>query len=142
MCKEYLDKWYELVLKSKKKHCVTLFNNLNESNILISDKTYLINWERTFKGSPIYDLYNLYINTFEKYNFESLYDLYISKAPLSEEEIYFLYILLLLPNKVLVMDNELKQCQEFRKNITRVSVALDFVLNNRAKQKKEEKPQL
>lgn len=98
--KKFIDKWYE-VMKSKKNYrVVTIHNYLELDHLIKGDDTYLISWDKSTKASPIYDLLSLYQNSYDKIEFSSLFEIYNSKYPLMQDELYLLYALLLVPTKL------------------------------------------
>lgn len=139
-CRKYLKEWYEIILSKKKERVVTLHNNLKADHLLVGNNTYLIDFEKTFSGSPIYDLYNLFLNSYKCCDFESLFNLYLEKYPLDKEELLYLYILLLLPEKIPLEKDELLECQVIRERLIKMDKVRTFILNNRSKQEKKESP--
>ena len=137
-CQDCLDKWYKIVSNKQKERVVTLHNNLKLDNILEGNNKLLINWDRSFKSNPIYDLYNLFNNSYDIVDFGSLYRLYLSKYPLLEEEQLLFFVLISIPHKISLEDNEIKQCIVIRKDLDRLDRINKFILDNRAEQEKEE----
>lgn len=124
--KHFVDKWYESIKNKKNIRVVTIHNNLELNHLLKGEDTYLISWDNSSKASPIYDLLSLYKNSYQRIEFSSLFEIYNSKYPLTQEELYLLYALLLVPNKldlqkseivntkdVYLLTNYLIQTQEF-----------------------------
>lgn len=124
--KHFVDKWYESIKNKKNVRVVTIHNNLELNHLLKGEDTYLISWDNSSKASPIYDLLSLYKNSYQRIEFSSLFEIYNSKYPLTQEELYLLYALLLVPNKldlqkseivntkdVYLLTNYLIQTQEF-----------------------------
>ncbi|MGN0973489.1 MAG: hypothetical protein ACI4OT_01965 [Bacilli bacterium] len=139
-CKECLDNWYKIISSKKKERVVTLHNNLSIDHILEGKDKYLISWDRSFKASPIYDLYSLFINNYDLVDFNSLYKLYLSKYPLLEEEQLLFFVLISMPKKIELETDELKQCITIRNMLDRMANIRDFVLDNRTKEEKEKQP--
>ena len=139
-CRDSLDKWYKIVSNKQKERVVTLHNNLKLDNVLEGNKKYLISWDRSFKASPIYDLYNLFNNTYDVVDFSSLYKLYLSKYQLLEEEQLLFFTLISMPHKINLEDNEIKQCLTIRKDLDKLDRINKFILDNRAEQEKEKQP--
>lgn len=139
-CKDCLDKWYNITSSKQKERVVTLHNNLNLDHILEGREKYLISWDRSFKASPIYDLYSLFNNCYDLVDFNSLYKLYISKYPLLEEEQLLFFVFISLPVKIELEPDEINQCIRIRKMLDKMESIREFISNNRTKQKEEEKP--
>ncbi len=109
-CKYYLEEWYTLINKKTKIRLVTVHNNLRTDHILENKNPYLISWNKANIDIPIYDFYNLYKYHYLDFDFEELYNIYCSKYPLLKEEKMLLFILLAIPPKVELNNNELKNC--------------------------------
>lgn len=139
-CSNYLEEWYKFIIDNNSERVVTLHNNLKDSHLLVGKNSYLICWEKTFCSWPIYDLYNLFLNCYNICDYESLFIIYNEKYPLFKVEILFLFVLLLLPKKIIKNSNEVVQCQIIREHINMLQIARKFILNYRSKQKEEESP--
>lgn len=98
--KYFIDKWYNLAKTKKTFRVATIHNYLELDHLLKGDNTYLISWDKSCKASCIYDLLSLYKATYEKLDFSSLFETYNSKYPLYEEEMYLLFSLLLVPQRI------------------------------------------
>jgi len=105
--KHFIDKWYNLAKTKNNFRVATIHNYLELDHLLKSDNTYLISWDKSCRASPIYDILSLYKETYEKLDFCSLFELYNSKYPLCEEELYLLFSLLLVPSKIDFTEREL-----------------------------------
>ena len=103
----FINKWYDLIKNKKNFRVATIHNYLELDHLLKSDDSYLISWDKSCKASPIYDLISLYNCVYDKVSFSSLFDLYNSKYPLLEEEYYLLFALLLIPDKVELINREI-----------------------------------
>ena len=58
--KKRLDYWHENIKEKRKERRVVLHNNLKLEHFLESDTSYLVSWDKSKIGSPIFDLYKLY----------------------------------------------------------------------------------
>lgn len=123
--KYFLDNWYNLAKNKKTFRVVTIHNHLELDHLLKGDNTYLISWDKSCKASPIYDVLSLYKNTYDKVDFSCLFETYNSKYPLSNEELYLLFALLLVPSKIDLSKREI----ENTKNVYKLSNYLISVIN-------------
>lgn len=139
-CKDCLDRWYQILSTKQKERVVTLHNNLDLDHILEGREKYLISWDRSFKASPIYDLYSLFNNCYGEVDFNSLYKLYITKYPLLEEEQLLFFVLISMPTKIELEKDEINQCIKIRDILDKMEDVRQFISDNRTKQEKEEKP--
>lgn len=105
-CEVEVEKWYKLVENKTKERQVVLHNNLDLSHFIKNDKSYLISWEKSKIGNPIFDLYVLYKRHALDFDFESIFSTYEQNYPLKEDEKRLLYILISLPDKIEFDDND------------------------------------
>ena len=108
--------WYDIIKLEPKNRVVTLYNNIDLDHILINKKKYLISWDKSIKGNPIYDLYQFY-EKYSKFDFDELLKHYESKFSLLKEEKMFLYVLISIPNIVEFTNDELHNCKSLKKMI-------------------------
>lgn len=108
MIGKYIEKWYKIMKEKNSTRTTLIHNNLNLSHIIENNKPYLISWDKAKYSSPIYDFVNLYRQEFNKLDFVKLLDIYINNMKLSKEEIYLLYIEILMPSKLTFDNNEIK----------------------------------
>jgi len=105
--KYFIDKWYNLAKTKENFRVATIHNYLELSHLIKGNDTYLISWDKSCKASPIYDVLSLYKETYNKVDFSLLFELYNSKYPLYEEELYLLFSLLLVPSKIEFIEREI-----------------------------------
>jgi len=99
-CKGEIDKWYKLVQDKIKQRYVVLHNNLDLSHFIKSDKSYLISWNKSKIGIPIFDLYILYKRHALEYEFSEILKYYELNYPLQEDERNLFFVLIALPPKL------------------------------------------
>ena len=125
--KYFIDKWYEKAKLKKSYRVSTIHNYLELDHLIKSDSTYLISWDKSCKASPIYDLLSLYKNTYDQVDFSSLFEIYNSKYPLFEEELYLLFALLLVPNKIDLSNREILNTKEVNELTNYLMITANFV---------------
>ena len=101
-----LDKWFNIVKDKKIIRYTYNHGNLDLDHLIENDKPYLISWESSNINMPIYDIDNFYRNNFNYIKLDTLLDIYLKKYVLYEEEIYLLFSILLIPNKLDINDKE------------------------------------
>ncbi|MGI6330070.1 MAG: hypothetical protein ACOXZR_04475 [Bacilli bacterium] len=120
-CQKEINNWYELIKDKTKTRVVTLHNNLEVDHLLGNEIKYLISWEHSTIGMPIYDFYLFYKKQALELDFSELLKLYESKYPLLEEERKLLFILISIPDKVSFNDSEYENCKRISKTIEYLS---------------------
>ena len=76
----------------------------------MSNKPYLINWDKSKIDMPLFDIYKLYKRVNNK--FDSYLKIYEANYPLRNEERLLLFILIALPDKIELKDNEYEMCTQ------------------------------
>lgn len=112
-----LDKWYEIVKNSHKKRLVVLHNNLDLSHFLRNNSSYLISWDKAKIDIPIFDLYKLYKHNGLDFEFSEVLKRYEKSYPLLEEERKLLFILMALPDKIELTNDEYRNCKKVNEMI-------------------------
>ena len=93
--KYFLDKWYEIVKDKQRKRVVLNHNDLKISNFIMSNNSYLINFNKYIVDYPLYDLISIYKNNYQVIDMIDIYKEYNNRYKLYDEEKYLLFSLLL-----------------------------------------------
>ncbi len=120
-----IDKWYDIISKKKKVRMVTIHNNLDLDNYLRSDKGYLLGWDNSKTEIPIYDLFMFFKKYATRFSAFDLLNYYESVYHLLDEERILLFVLLLVPDKIVFDKREYNMCGIVRDEIQ----YLDKILN-------------
>ncbi len=115
--KQELEKWYEIVKEKRKKRLVVIHNNLALDHFLANEKKYLISWNKSKIGIPVFDIYKLYIKHGLEYNFDEIFKRYEKNYPLTKDERKLFFILISLPQKITLEKNEYENTKEAGKMI-------------------------
>lgn len=99
-CKEEIENWYELIKDKTKQRVVVLHNNLDLSHFFKMDNSYLISWDKSKIGIPIFDLYILYKRHALDFDFSEVLKQYEQNYPLQKDEKKLFFILIALPPKI------------------------------------------
>lgn len=118
-CEDNLEKWYEKVKEIHKMRVVILHNNLSLDHFY---NNQLISWNKAKIGSPIFDLYKFYKNTYYPFVWEEVFKRYLSGYPLKEEEKELFYIMISIPEP-------LKWTTKEYQNVCIVKKQLDYMEN-------------
>lgn len=114
-CKYEVDYWYELIKDKRKIRVVNIHNNLSLDHYIKNDKPYLISWNKNKIDMPIYDLLTLYKKYYLDFDFYELFNYYESRYPLTNEERKMLFILMSIPEKLVLDSSEYKNSIKCRK---------------------------
>ena len=134
LSKSYIDKWYETIKNKNNYRVCTIHNHLELSHLLKCDNSYLISWDKSCKASPIYDILSLYKDIHDKVEFSILFELYNSKYPLYEEELYLLFSLMLVPDKLDFLDREIINTKNVYELTNYLISAFNFVSKYNSKE--------
>lgn len=118
---DYLEKellrWYNLIKETNKKREVLIHNNLELNHLIRNTSSYLISWNKAKFDIPVYDLYKLYKNTYKDINFSILLNEYEKRYPLKEEEKCLLFILISIPDKLVLNSDEFSNTRKVKELI-------------------------
>lgn len=115
--KRSINEWYDLVKTRGKKRVVTLYNNIDLNHIIRNKDIYLISWDKSKIGIPIYDLYNFYLKYSNILDFKDLLKHYEDRYQLLEEEKILFNILISIPDELKFNKSEIDNCKEVKKMI-------------------------
>ncbi len=118
--KKRLDLWHDHIKEKRKERRVVLHNNLKLDHFLEADCSYLISWDKSKVGSPVFDIYKLYQNHALDFDFETLLNEYEKHYPLMKDEKELLFILISQPDLINFNNSEYKNCQIISKSIDKI----------------------
>ena len=114
----YLERWKEKISKLDKMRVSVINNDLSLSNYKRDDKPYIINWSKSKIDIPIFDLYKL--NSNEDIDIYEVLKRYEKKYQLKNGEKELLMVLLFMPNKIDITNNEYNMCKNIKREINRL----------------------
>ena len=109
-CKEYINKWYNLIKDKKRIRVVNLHNNLSLEHYLLSNKSYFISWDKSKRDMSIYDIIIFYKRYYREFDFSDLIRVYENYYPLLPEEKILLLCLIAIPSKLEFDSDEYNMC--------------------------------
>ncbi len=128
--KYFLDRWYK-IMKDKQRQRVTFcHNNLKLSNFIVENNSYLINFDKSIIDSPVVDITSLFKNNYTKLDMSNIFNIYISKYQLLEEEKYLLYHKLCKIHKLNLSNNEILNMKEVSDKINYLKKINLFLKDN------------
>ncbi len=135
--KKRLDYWHENIKEKRKERRVVLHNNLKLEHFLESDTSYLVSWDKSKIGSPIFDLYKLYQNHALEFDFKTILNEYENIYPLLKEEKELLFILISQIDLVNFDDSEYINCKKISKMIDKIYKTEMLILPKESKNRAE-----
>ena len=112
-----LDNWYDNTKDDLKERVAFIHNNLETDHYILSDKGYLISWEKSKIDSPILDLITFYQKEYLNFNFETLLNKYLHSYPLKDNELNLFYIVISIPPLIKLENNELECTKTMREKL-------------------------
>ncbi len=106
--KNEIEIWYKGMIEKKKMRYVMTHGNLKKEHFIENQELYFISWNQARIHSPVYDLENFYRNNWKDITMGDLLEIYESKYPLTKEEFHLFLSLVLLPQKIVFEDSEIK----------------------------------
>lgn len=96
MARMYLEEWKSLKENNSQERVVFLHGKPSLSSFIDIDNPYFIHWDLSHKGYVIYDFLFFYQTDFDVVEMESLFQIYQTKYPFMQDEMYLFYCYLLL----------------------------------------------
>lgn len=87
---------------------------------------------------PIYDLINLYYNHYLEFDFTEILDIYLSKYPLTTEELLLFLSIISIPKKIEYNSSEYKNVLNIRRQLDYIYKTSEIVKKYTIKFKEEE----
>ncbi len=109
-----LDLWFSSVKEEKKQRVCFIHNNLSLDHYISGDQGYFISFDQSKIDSPVLDLVQFYQKEYFDLDFSSLFSRYQEKFPWNEQEKKLFFILVSLPKKVTLSNDEFSNCHELR----------------------------
>ena len=119
--RKYIDEWFKEIDGKDTMRKTIVHNNLKLSHFIRNDKDYLISWDKSKIDIPIFDLYNLYNNHYNDFDFYEILKRYESNYPLKTEERDLVFILITMPSKIEFSGTEYDMCIKISNEIDRLS---------------------
>lgn len=115
-----INDWYKKISTSDKYRVSVIHNNLNLSHFIKNSNDYLISWDKARIDIPLFDLYKLYNNHALDFDFSDILKRYESIYPLKEDELELFYILISIPKKLELNNNNYENCKKIGRELDRI----------------------
>ena len=132
----FIKKWYDKVSSKENKRVALIHGNLDISHIIENNNSYLISWDKSRVDMPIIDIYNFFENDYKYLDLNSLFDIYLSKYPLYEEEKYLFFSYLLTPKRLDFNNLEILNTREVSNHLDYLNKANILVSKHYSKESK------
>ena len=118
--KKRLEKYQLLVKEKTNERNVVLHGNLKLDHFIRNKDSYLISWDKSKIGIPVFDLYKLYNNHALDFDFYNLFKEYENNYPLMEDEKELFFILISMPEIIEFKGSEFEKCMNISKEIEKI----------------------
>ena len=118
--KKYVESWLEEISGMTRMRLSVVHNNLKLSHYIRNSKDFLLSWDKSKIDIPVFDLYNLYNNHFNDFDFVELLKRYEHVYPLKKYEIDLFFILITMPSKIEFNDTEFNMCEKISNEIDKL----------------------
>lgn len=122
-----LDNWYSLIKDKNRERIVLVHNNLRLDHLLKNSNEYLISWDNYTYDTPVLDLYHFYLNEWMNVDFKNIYNVYNDTFSLLEEEDKLFKILISIPYKIDLGEDEYLNCRKVREMINYLNNSWNFI---------------
>lgn len=118
--KKRLENWHSHIKEKRKERRVILHNNLKLDHFLEADEPYLVSWDKSRVGNPVFDIYKLYQTHALDFDFETILHEYENQYPLMKDERELLFILISQPDLINLKNSEYQNCKVVSKMIDKI----------------------
>ena len=130
-----LNTWYETLKDKDNKRTVINHNNLKKEHMI---NNIFISWEKSMRDIPVMDLYNYYKNVYDKESFTEIFNTYLEKYSLDDEEISLFFILISMPKKIEKYYDEYENVKEVDSLLNYIYKTDSFISNYYPDNKEQE----
>lgn len=134
--RQFLEQWYQSKKNATKERLVFLHGSPNLDTFIDGDNPCFMDWDFSHKGYVIYDFLYFYKKNYLLLEMQSLFQIYQSKYPFSEEELYLFYSLILLDEKIQFSSNYYENTILVQDRVAYAFKARKFVLEQNQKKQK------
>ena len=123
-CNNNIEKWYSNIKKTDRVRVSVLHNNLKLEHFI---NNILINWDESKIGIPVFDLYKLYNNTYNEYDWNELLKIYNHNFSIKKDEILLFNVLISIPIKVNITNIEIDNVRNMQEVLNYIKLTNDFI---------------
>lgn len=134
--RNYLELWYQHKKKNSKERVVFLHGKPCLDTFIDGDNPCFMDWEFSQRGYVIYDFLYFYKNNCLVLEMQSLFQIYQSKYPFSEDEMYLFFCLILLDEEIQFTSNYYENTVLVQNRVSYATRARQFILEQNQKYQK------
>lgn len=134
--RNYLELWYQYKKNTSKERVVFLHGQPCLDTFIDGDNPYFMDWEFSQKGYIIYDFLYFYKKNCLVLEMQSLFQIYQSKYPFSEDEMYLFFCLILLDEEIEFTSNYYENTVRVQNRVSYASRTRQFILEQNQKNQK------
>ena len=123
-----LNKIYNMIKDDNSIRVSLLHNNVDLDHLIISDKNYLVSWDKSYFDSPIYEIENIYRNYYHNIDLNDLLKIYESINKLTVLEKSFLIIILSIPKEIKFSNNDFLDTKNINNEINYLSKVYELLI--------------
>lgn len=127
-CDDNIEKWYKKIKETDKIRVSVIHNNLSLEHFI---NNTLISWDNSKVSLPVFDLYKLYHNTYNEYDWNELLNIYSSNYPLKEDEIFLFDILISIPLMPNITGIEIDNVKDMNNKLNYLKLTHNFIFTKK-----------
>lgn len=129
ICDKNIELWFENIKKIDKVRVSIIHNNLSLEHFINNN---LISWDNARISLPIFDLYKLYKETYNEYDWKELLDIYSNNYPLKEEELFLFNTLIGIPLLFNMTEIEMDNVKEVNNKLNYLKLTYKFIIETKS----------
>ena len=127
--KNEIEEWYKLSESDTKTRVVLVHNNLDLDHYIKNENDYLISWDNYIIDTPVIDIVKLYKKIYLLMDFTEPLKIYLNEFELLDKEKKLLYIMLVMPDELVLCSDEVKNVYTVRKYLDYIFKTENLIKN-------------
>jgi len=127
--KNEIEEWYKLSESDSKTRVVLVHNNLDLEHYIKNENDYLISWDNYIIDTPVIDIVKLYKKIYLLMDFTEPLKIYLNEFELLDKEKKLLYIMLVMPDELVLGSDEIKNVYVVRKYLDYIFKTENLIKN-------------
>lgn len=123
-----IDTWYKKIKDTDRIRVSVIHNNLKLDHFI---NNILISWDNSKISLPIFDLYKLYLNTYNEYDWNELINIYSSNYPLKEDELFLFNTLISIPLLPNITNIEIDNVKDINEKLNYLKITYNYIFTKK-----------